>query len=48
MAGTVMSENSDIEARMRRHDGVFRWFLIRFEPFRDDHREDRHVVRGKH
>jgi formate hydrogenlyase transcriptional activator len=26
----------DIEARMRRHDGVFRWFLIRFEPFRDE------------
>jgi len=21
---------------MRRHDGVFRWFLIRFEPFRDE------------
>jgi formate hydrogenlyase transcriptional activator len=29
-------ESGDIEARMRRHDGVFRWFLIRFEPFRDD------------
>jgi formate hydrogenlyase transcriptional activator len=26
----------DIEARMRHHDGVFRWFLIRFEPFRDE------------
>src|SRR5271155_816598 len=26
----------DIEARMRRHDGSFRWFLIRFEPFRDE------------
>ena len=26
----------DIEARMRRHDGVFRWFLIRFEPYRDE------------
>ncbi|MGC1450526.1 MAG: sigma 54-interacting transcriptional regulator, partial [Candidatus Sulfotelmatobacter sp.] len=26
----------DIEARMRRNDGVFRWFLIRFEPFRDE------------
>src|SRR5580658_6536959 len=29
-------EAGDIEARMRRHDGVFRWFLIRFEPFRDE------------
>jgi PAS domain S-box-containing protein len=29
-------EPGDIEARMRRHDGVFRWFLIRFEPFRDE------------
>src|SRR5260370_42101461 len=25
-----------IEASMRRPDGVFRWFLIRFEPFRDE------------
>jgi formate hydrogenlyase transcriptional activator len=29
-------EAGDIEARMRRHDGVFRWFLIRFEPYRDE------------
>jgi formate hydrogenlyase transcriptional activator len=29
-------EPGDIEARMRRHDGVFRWFLIRFEPFRGE------------
>jgi formate hydrogenlyase transcriptional activator len=29
-------EAGDIEARMRRHDGVFRWFLVRFEPFRDE------------
>src|SRR6266851_3082608 len=29
-------EPGDIEARMRSHDGVFRWFLIRFEPFRDE------------
>jgi formate hydrogenlyase transcriptional activator len=29
-------EPGDIEARMRRYDGVFRWFLIRFEPFRDE------------
>jgi formate hydrogenlyase transcriptional activator len=29
-------EPGDIEARMRRRDGVFRWFLIRFEPFRDE------------
>jgi formate hydrogenlyase transcriptional activator len=29
-------EAGDIEARMRRHDGVFRWFLIRFEPYRNE------------
>ena len=29
-------EPGEIEARMRRHDGIFRWFLIRFEPFRDE------------
>src|SRR5712692_7413743 len=29
-------EPGDIEARMRRRDGIFRWFLIRFEPFRDE------------
>ena len=32
----ISGEAGDIEARMRRHDGVFRWFLIRFEPFRDE------------
>src|SRR5271156_941543 len=26
----------EIEARVRRHDGAFRWFLIRFEPLRDE------------
>lgn len=26
----------DIEARIRRHDGVYRWFLIRAEPFLED------------
>ena len=30
------SEANEIEARMRRHDGVYRWFLVRSEPFRDD------------
>jgi formate hydrogenlyase transcriptional activator len=32
----ISGEAGDIEARMRRHDGVFRWFLIRFEPFCDE------------
>lgn len=32
----VSGEAGDIEARMRRHDGVFRWFLVRLEPFRDE------------
>jgi PAS domain S-box-containing protein len=26
----------DIEARMRRHDGVYRWFLLRGRPVRDE------------
>jgi formate hydrogenlyase transcriptional activator len=26
----------EIEARLRRHDGVYRWFLFRVEPFRDE------------
>jgi C4-dicarboxylate-specific signal transduction histidine kinase len=29
-------ESGEIEARLRRHDGVYRWFLIRAKPFRDD------------
>src|SRR6202041_2532862 len=32
----ISGEPGDIKARMRRHDGVFRWFLIRFEPYRDE------------
>src|SRR5262249_45544772 len=29
-------EPGEIEARLRRRDGAYRWFLIRAEPFRDD------------
>ena len=29
-------ESGEIEARLRRHDGRFRWFLIRVEPLRDE------------
>src|SRR6266853_1832674 len=29
-------EPGEIEARLQRHDGVYRWFLIRVEPFRDE------------
>ena len=29
-------ESGEIEARLRRHDGIYRWFLIRVEPFRDE------------
>src|SRR5436305_1493909 len=32
----------EIEARLRRHDGAYRWFLIRYNPFRD---EQGHLVR---
>ena len=32
----VSGEAGEIEARLRRHDGAFRWFLIRVEPFRDE------------
>jgi PAS domain S-box-containing protein len=29
-------EAGEIEARLRRHDGIYRWFLIRVGPFRDE------------
>jgi PAS domain S-box-containing protein len=29
-------ESGEIEARLRRHDGAYRWFLIRAEPFHDE------------
>jgi formate hydrogenlyase transcriptional activator len=32
----ITGEPGEIEARLRRYDGVFRWFLIRVEPFRDE------------
>jgi len=32
----VSGESDEIEARLRRHDGVYRWFLIRAQAFRDD------------
>ena len=32
----ITGEPGEIEARLRRRDGVFRWFLIRVEPFRDE------------
>jgi PAS domain S-box-containing protein len=32
----VSGESGEIEARIRRHDGVYRWFLIGAEPFRDE------------
>src|SRR5262250_1386565 len=32
----VSGDPDEIEARLRRHDGVYRWFLIRAQPFRDE------------
>ena len=32
----ISGEPGEIEARVRRYDGIYRWFLIRVEPFRDD------------
>ena len=32
----ISGEPGELEARLRRDDGVYRWFLIRAEPFRDD------------
>ena len=32
----ISGESGEIEARIRRHDGVYRWFLIRASPFRDE------------
>jgi len=32
----VSGEPGEIEARLRRHDGTYRWFLIRVEPLRDE------------
>lgn len=32
----VSGESDEIEARLRRHDGVYRWFLIRAQAFRDE------------
>ena len=32
----LSGEPGEIEARLRRHDGAFRWFLIRVSPYRDE------------
>jgi PAS domain S-box-containing protein len=32
----ISGEPGEIEARLRRYDGVYRWFLIRVSPFRDE------------
>ena len=34
--GAGVRRAGGIEARLRRHDGVFRWFLVRAEPLRDE------------
>ena len=38
--GTISDlEPDEYEVRLRRYDGVFRWFLFRIEPLRDETRE---------
>ncbi|HCT62010.1 MAG TPA: PAS domain S-box protein [Acidobacterium sp.] len=32
----ITEEPGEIESRIRQHDGAWRWFLIRVEPFRDE------------
>src|SRR6185295_838472 len=32
----ALGEAYEMEVRLRRHDGVYRWFLARFNPVRDD------------
>src|SRR5262249_29001238 len=32
----VSGESGEMEGRLRRHDGVYRWFLIRAQAFRDE------------
>jgi PAS domain S-box-containing protein len=32
----ALGQAYEIEARLRHHDGIYRWFLIRAQPFRDD------------
>jgi hypothetical protein len=39
----VIGEPGEMEARLRRYEGVFRWFLMRVEPLRD---ETGKIVRG--
>ena len=44
----ISGEPGEIEARLRRHDGMFRWFLIRVEPLRDETGKDYQMVWNKH
>jgi PAS domain S-box-containing protein len=35
-AAEAYGSEHELEARLRRHDGVYRWFLVRLTPLRDD------------
>jgi formate hydrogenlyase transcriptional activator len=41
-AALAIGEPFELEQRVRRHDGQYRWFLIRYNPLRDD---NGHVMR---
>jgi PAS domain S-box-containing protein len=44
-AEAVADREYELELRLRRHDGVYRWFLSRFNPVRDDRGQ---IVRWYH
>ena len=46
--GITSGEPYDFDARIRRFDGVYRWFQVRGLPLRDMGGQDRPLVRPAH